>query len=855
MTTQSKRARRARRQEAVETRRVEGRAPGLSRGAVRTLAVAFLLSGSAGLIHEVVWTRRLGFLFGVSEMAVATVLAAFMGGLAIGSWWLGARPWSDGRRVYAWLEIGIGVAALLVPLALDLVEPLYGSLWRRTHLSFATFSVLRFVVAGAILLAPTIMMGATFPVLAAYARTRQGGRLSPAWLYTLNLVGAMLGVAAAGFLLLPALGMRATIALGALVNVGVGLWVLRLPAAPAGASAAPKAVVAPAASPAARRLLFGAAFLSGLVSLASQVAWTRVLSLIVGSTTYAFAAVLLVFLAALGIGSAFAAWRGGWAKDVVGDLALAHGVVALLMLVAIGWVDGLPYFYLRLYDWGPEAFSGSVARSLAAALVLLLPSVTAAGTLLPFALIALVPREARDTGAAVGRVYAVNTTGAIVGAVLAGFVLVPHMGTQRTLTGLALATAALGLGLALARLRPLWLVPAVGAMAVVAVGAAATHTPWNHRNLHVGVSEPGRSADAVLGDETTKLLYQREGPTASVVVYFSDNPEPEFRIRTLIINARANASDAISDLVTQVLLAHIPLLLAPRTDRVFIVGWGSGVTVGSATQTPVQHVTAVELEPAVVEASRLFAHVNHEPLGDPRVHLYEDDARHILLASTDTYDVIISEPPHPWVAGVANLFTRDFYALAARRLEPDGIFTQWLQAYQISWDAYRATVAAFQSVFPEVLVFRPPGSNDSLLVGSRRPLTLDLVAMERRFQDPRVRADLARIDVTRAEDVLAALYVGPDAVRELVHDVPINTDDNMLVEFRGARDMAGGAGSPEVLFAELERRSTPVEALLVDPAVLLGDHERLAAYAAARERGERDAGAYEAKAAVLGTGR
>ena len=233
MTTQSKRARRARRQDAAEARRVEGRAPGLSRGAVRTLAVAFLLSGSAGLIHEVVWTRRLGFLFGVSEMAVATVLAAFMGGLAIGSWWLGSRPWSDGRRIYAWLEIGIGVAALVVPLALDLVEPLYGWLWRRTHLSFATFSVLRFVVAGAILLAPTIMMGATFPVLAAYARTREGGRLSPAWLYTLNLVGAMLGVAAAGFVLLPALGMRATIALGALVNVGVGLWVLRLPAAPA----------------------------------------------------------------------------------------------------------------------------------------------------------------------------------------------------------------------------------------------------------------------------------------------------------------------------------------------------------------------------------------------------------------------------------------------------------------------------------------------------------------------------------------------------------------------------------------------------------------------------------------------
>jgi spermidine synthase len=460
----------------------------------------------------------------------------------------------------------------------------------------------------------------------------------------------------------------------------------------------------------------------------------------------------------------------------------------------------------------------------------------------------MLPRDAEGTGAAVGRTYAVNTVGAIAGAVLAGFLLVPRFGTQRTLTALAITTAAMGVVLALRHPRPAWLPPVAIAAAAAAVVGGIACPPWNVRDMNVGVSEPGREGAAVLRQTGIDVVYQREGATASVVVFHWPDADPALDIRGLIINGRANASDSATDLGTQVILAQLPLLLAPRVERALVVGWGSGVTVGSATQSPAGRIAAVEIEPAVVEASRQFAHVNHDPLADPRVELREEDARHALLVSPDVYDVIVSEPSHPWVAGVANLFTRDFYRLAARRLEEDGIFAQWLQTYQISWDAYRSLLASFQSVFPEVLVFRSPSleSGDSILIGSRRPLWLDLVDMERRWQDARVRAELARVGLDRVEDLLALAYLGPAEVRDLVRGARLNTDDNMYVEFQGARDMI----SADVqVFDRLEKLAPSIGTLLADPAAL--DPDRTRALLTGLERAGRPPDRHNTLASVL----
>jgi spermidine synthase len=839
-----------------QERRADARAARATRSGsqwvVPVLAVVFLCSGSAGLVHEVVWARLLGRVFGVTSLAISTVLAAFMGGLALGSWWIGTRAerLRDRRRAYAWLEIGIGVSALLVPLLLHVVEPLYGALWRRFHLSFAALSVVRLVLAGALLLAPTAMMGATLPVLADYLGGLKGHRLAPQWLYTLNLVGAVLGVALAGFVLMPAVGLWGTIGIGAAINLGAGLAVLVLPrlaearATPPAASPSLDAV-----SPAA--LLLVAAFFSGALSFATQVAWTRVLVLIVGSTTYAFSTVLVVYLSALAAGSAWASSRGARVGDARRDLAVMHLLMALGMLAAIYLVNRLPYWYLDLFRaWQPGSIAGIVALTTVIVFGILFLPVACAGTILPLAMIGSLPREARGTGAAVGRIYAVNTVGAIVGSVLCGFVLVPLVGSQATLLGVTLLGAALAVVFALAAGRGRRLVAATLGGALVVLAGILARPDWSRQALSAAVFEPGRlgSNPRALAEPDDALVYYREGPTATVAVI-----ERSGRARSLRINGRVNASDDPSDMPTQILLAQLPLLLAPRTDDVFILGWGSGITAGAALQAPVARVTAVELEPAVVEASRLFQASNHDPLADPRLRLLEDDARHILLASPDTYDVMISEPSHPWVTGVASLFTRDFFTLAAARLREDGIFCQWLQGYQMSLPTFHSILGSFQSVFDEVVVYSPSAGTDWLLLGSRRPLRFDLVDIDRRLADPKVGAENARIGITRAEHVLAGYYVGPDGMRRLVQKARLNTDDNMFVEFRAPADAIQPRGvSSGLMRALLNRFVARPEDALEDASVLLESPARLRALIEGLERQDRSSDDYRRRLATRG---
>jgi spermidine synthase len=825
-------------------RRDHRRAAAAPAGTVRGLAVAFLVSGAAALMHEIVWSRLLGRVFGVTAFALSTVLAAFMAGLAIGSWWIGSRAegLADRRRTYAWLEIGIGVAALLVPFLLMLVEPLYGWVWRHAHPSFAGFSVLRFVVAGTVLLVPTIMMGATLPVLADHLAAVQGRRLAPQWLYTMNLVGAALGAGLAGFVLMPTLGVWRTIIAAAVLNIGVGVWVLATPGAPERRPAAPAFL--PGGPP--EVLLLVAAFVSGFASLATQVAWTRILVLIIGSTTYAFAAVLVVYLVALGAGSA---WASRAARPRM-HLAAMHVLMALGLLVGVLCVNRLPYWYLWLSDaWRPATLLGVLGMSMAIAFGVLAWPVFCAGTILPLVLVGGVPADGRGTGRAVGRIYAINTVGAIAGAVLAGFVLVPVLGSEATLLGVAVSGAVLGVVFALATPQPRWLPPLVVTMALVVGLGVFARPKWNFEELHAGVYEPGRITvpePTTLVNPGERALYTREGPTASVLVRQEANGE-----RSLVINARPNASDGLADMTTQVLLAQLPLLLAPRVEDVFVLGWGSGVTVGSALAAPVVRVTATELEPAVIEASRFFTHVNHEPLRDQRLRLFEDDARQVLLASPDSYDVVISEPPHPWASGVANVFTQDFYRLVDARLRPHGVFAQWVQKYQITYETFRSILASFQSVFPTVVVFNLGASLDAVLVGTRQPLRIDIADLERRLAEPRTRAELARVGVASPEDLLARFLLGPTAVRSMVQGATVNTDDNMHVEFRGARDMAVALLDWRATVAAIDANATPVETVLAEPAMLLQSRERLLRLIAGLRRLGRPSLRYEAALAAL----
>ncbi len=786
----------------------------------------FALSGSAGLIHEVVWGRLLGHLFGVTTLAISTVLAVYMAGLALGSWAMGrwVARLTDTRRAYALLEIGIGVSALVVPLLLDLIAPLYGWLWRRYFLSFTVFLALQVVLAAAILLPPTILMGATLPALADYLAARPGRpSLAPQWLYTANLAGAVLGVVLAGFVLMPTLGIWRTIVAGALVNIGAGVLVLALPRAE-GARPLPGAATPPVART--RPLLLAAAFVSGFASIAAQVAWTRTLILIVGSTTYAFSTVLLVNLAALALGSA---WVSRTRRDgaVVGSrLAAMHLLMAVALSAAVYSVNRAPFWYLSLFRWWePRGIVGLVTMNTTAVFAILLLPVLFAGTILPLVIIGAVPPDAERTGRVVGHVYAVNTLGAILGAMLASLVCIPVLGSERTLLALCVVGAVMGVLFAWSRESPRWLALA-SVPILLAVGLGAVTQPeWEKKPLSFAPYEPSRlpKGEEGLTRPHERLLFFREGRTATIAV-----TQPGEEGHSLIINGRVNASDLLGDMSIQVMLAQIPLLVAPRTDDILVLGWGSGVTVGSILRGPVHLVTALEIEPAVVEASHFFDAANHQPLRDPRLTVFLGDGRHILHASDATYDAIVSEPSHPWITGVANLFTADFFALGASRLRPDGVFVQWLQGYEISVDTYRTILATFHSVFPEVLAFKSPFADDWILVGSRRPLTLDLRELDRRWAGPGIQAESERVGIRRVEFLLSLLQLGPEGVREISRGVRINTDDNMRIEFRAPLDMvAADTRWGQAIFDSLAPYRRPVETLLADPAALTGDRARL----------------------------
>lgn len=787
-----------------------------SRSSIRLVAVCFVLSGATGLIYEVLWARMLGLVFGGTTLAVSTVLAAFMGGLALGSTIAGragarlVKP----LRAYGMIEIGIAVYALLVPLLFRLVDHWYALIWQNLQPGFFVFSLWRFALSAAILLVPTTLMGATLPVLAAVLL--RGPKLvstSVTRLYTLNLAGAIIGTVAAGFFLLPSLGLRQTIFVAAAINllIGVAAIVVDDRAGTIGGSTAaecqgggageygPGDIAAQLPAEAEARTIFWllCAFVSGFVTISTQVAWTRVLTMIIGSSTYAFSIVVALFLVGLSAG-AYEVSRKVHAGTLRQTVFKVELVTALSLFFSIFVINFTPWL---LVTAGQRFALGSWAGLLmlqlcCAALLILLPAFLM-GRVMPLVLVWASTGRSQNSVRLVGRGYAVNTVGAIAGAFCAGFILIPRTGTRFTiLFGAALCVLVAGLAfpaLQIVRDRDLGLALGVGGALVLVIALFVAGPRLNFDELSIGAydslirvlaqARQGISEDdqKKTGADQHQLLLYEEGPTSTVSV------RKDWGVTSLAINGRTNASD--HDMPTQIMLAQLPLLLAPSTRTALIVGFASGVSAGAILQSPVEAVTCVELEPATVRASRYFEHVNNQPLNDPRLRLVIDDARTYLHVNPTRFDIIMSEPSHPWVPGVANLFTKEFFELGRTRLNADGVFVQWLQTYQLSTNSLRSVLATFQQVFPHTLVFRVGGmanGKDLILVGSRTQLSLDRVA--ERMREPRMAKELSRIDMKSEADVRAWFVCTETKLGAAVAGAVINSDDNMHVETSAPRE-------------------------------------------------------------------
>lgn len=789
------------------------------------IGLCFILSGATGLIYEVLWARMLGLVFGATTFAISTVLAAFMGGLALGSALAGRCAGRIRRplRAYGLIEIGIALYALAVPFLFALVNYLYALVWAELRPGFYSFSLWRFVLSCAVLLVPTALMGATLPVLsAALMRSPAATSSSVARLYTCNLVGAIFGTIIAGFLLLPALGVSLTIYTAATINIIIGICALLIDLrygrpltiiafetdeaviAPEAPLMEESGEALPASPPVSEKSLDAkfwlmCAAVSGFVTISAQVAWTRVLTMVIGSSTYAFSIVVALFLLGLS-GGAYMVGRAKIREALRRKILKVELTTAVSLLLSLFIINQTPNILLNM---GLKLNLGSWAGLLAlqifvAGLLILVPALLM-GMVMPLVLVWAGEAGGDASVRLVGRSYALNTLGAIAGAFSTGFILIPKASTRFTIL-FAASLCVIVAGFAYqpspsVKDKDLRRGLAAGATMLLIILLFIAAPKLDHFDLSLGAYDSlvrvlARTRSTGGNDtrfekrpeETHQLLMYEEGPTATVSV------RNDWDIISLAINGRTNASDK-EDMPTQVMLGQLPLLLAPRIENGLIVGFGSGVTVGSMLQSPIKQLECVELEPAVIRAGDYFNHVNNRPRTDARLRLIVDDARAYLRVNPTAYNVIVSEPSHPWVPGVANLFTREFFELGRSRLTEDGVFVQWLQIYQLSNDGLRSVLATYKSVFPHVLVFRVNGATkgkDLLLVGSRTPLTLE--RMTERFGDPQIKAELARIKIGGRSDVESWYVCDETQLTPAVEGAIINTDDNMFIENRTPRE-------------------------------------------------------------------
>lgn len=755
------------------------------------------LSGATGLVYQSLWLRSFGLVFGTTTDAIALVLAVFMGGLGLGSFLAGRRRSVAALRDYAFVEIGIGVAALITLPLLRALPAAY--VW-----AGSAELLVKAVSATLILLPATVLIGSTVPLLVEFLeRAGADFRTSLGRVYLFNTLGATAGAFLVTFVLVPELGVRATLVAAALVNLGIGGVAWR---ASREMKAAPvPAFVKASASPG---LAENLAAVSGVFMFGVEVLWTRSYALVIGSSVYAFSSMLVSVLLGLVLGTAVydrLRPRIQRPERLLGALFVWTGFAALAGAVSIGL---LPEALLELMKKLPLTFGAHQAAALGLCVATMLPVTTALGFSFPLL------GHLQGGGASSGqqrsaRLYLWNTMGAILGALLTDFLLIDRLGLglQRSFLILAVVPLATGAWILLARSRPALQPAFLAAAFVVAAGLLPWWRVWDPVMITSGVYRYGIEWSTRPGfrlrdvNAQRELVFYREGKEAVVAVsQVVGKP-----LRFLSVNGKTDAGSVAEDVLTQKFIAHVPLLLHPDPRRALVIGWGSGATAASAAHYPLERLDCVEIEPATWEAAPFFDSLSGHVRRDPRFSIVFRDGRNHLLRSRDRWDVIVSEPSNPWISGVANLFTREFYEAARARLSSRGLFAQWFHYYNMEAADVKIELATFAAVFPHVSVWTVPPvtkegqamlTADLLLVGSDTPHSLDWTRLAWAFEQEALSGDLKSTRVLNDEIALLSAYAFDRA--ELLQYVadpalfpggrpPLNTDDQPWIEFRAPR--------------------------------------------------------------------
>ncbi|MFL5350256.1 MAG: methyltransferase [Hyalangium sp.] len=767
-------------------------------GFPKNLVSSFLfLSGATALVYELVWSKYLANVLGNSGQAHAVVLATFMGGLALGAYVFGrtADRVKSPLAMYGLLELGVGLYALLFPSVLHVLSAAYLAVAVKVPDGVRVGPKL--ALAALSLVVPTMLMGGTLPALVRhFSATLAHVRRELARLYAINSLGAALGVFLAGVSLVPALGLSLSAKLAASINILLALGALALARKhpPALTQSAPAEGAAPSEGgdelsyphSAVRAALLGVA-LSGFTSMLYQVTWIRLLSIVLGASTYAFTLILTAFILGIGLGSFWLMTRKG-RGDLLRLFAWLQVALVASVCVALPLYVRLPYLFRkaqfmmnRTLDTWPY-FQGLTFAY--CCLVLLVPT---------FFMGAAFPAAARvatakvtEVGRQLGGVYLWNTLGTITGAALGGLVLMPWWGMEGNfIAGLVGNLIAAGVAFAAIPGRPaqparafwpLGIGVACGLLFLLPMsGWAVTLSGIASFRMH---EAPPESYTAAVSnyEKSTQPLFYRDDTFATVLVGELKNGH-----RFMKLNGKVDASTGL-DMETQILAGHLGMLLHPRSpENVLLVGAGSGVTAGSVLAHPVKHLDMVEISPAVVDAARLFKAVNRNAVDDPRTHVHIDDAKTFMALAPLQYDLIISEPSNPWVAGVSGLFSRDFFRTADLHLTEDGILVQWIHTYESSEEIIKLVMRTLRETFPYATTWLGP--TDLILVASRKPITFDAKKVAERLALPDVREDLGRTDIHDVFGLLAKQVHSDQGQQEFASTGPINTDDRNLLEY------------------------------------------------------------------------
>jgi spermidine synthase len=778
----------------------------------------FAGSGCAALIYEIVWFQLLQLVIGSSAVSLGLLLAAYMGGLCLGSAALGrlVSTRHHPMRVYAFLELGIAAFGIIALFGVPVVARIYAVGAGQSGLLGL---ILSGAVAAACLLPPTFLMGASLPAIARWVETTPRGISSLGFLYSANVAGAVTGCVLAGFYLLRVHDMAFATYVAAAINVAVALLALVV-ARSAGRWTDPGSEErgAPVKRAPAVMFVYAAIAFSGLTALGAEVVWTRLLSLLLGATVYTFSIILAVFLTGLWAGSG----AGSYLARRVRDPRMALAACQILLALAIAWtaftiayvLPGWPVDpWLALNPWAN--FDLDLTRCIRA----IFPATLLWGASFPFALAAAAANK-EDPARLTGEVYAANTAGSIVGALAFSLVLIPAIGTrgsEQVLIWLAAAGAVIAVA-PLATRKTLAFAGALGCAVLLAWGLAATvgQVPWQALAYGRRIAPILRGLDRPIDAQTTPV-FVGEGINASVVI--TDRAGQ----KSFYVSGKSEASSTLLDMRLQRMMGHLPALVSSAPRSVLVVGFGAGVTAGSFVPYPdVRSIVICELEPLIPPASdEFFGKENNHVLHDPRTRVVYDDARHYILLTPEKFDVITTDPIHPWVKGTSTLYSREYYEMVKSHLNPGGVAAQWLPIYESDEETVKTELATFFSVFPNATVwsnYLDGDGYDLVLLGSAdpSPITIDVNAIDRRLKQPSysaVSTSLAEVRFPNAVDLLATYAGRAQDLAPMLANAPVNDDLNMRLQYLAGMGL-NSVSAPQVYREILSYRKFPEDLLV-----------------------------------------